>query len=533
MKKYFLVVLLSIFSVSAAIAGFYDGGPGRTAAMGGQEAVLPDISNTFDLYSIGFSSAILIRPAKNIINIYPDIAIPFGKSIEDDASETTNERSGFTIGTGVYKSSNNGLVLWLSDSSVLTVKPYLSATVSNRKVSSTTSDTHTYTYTQGLIAGEAEYAFKLSDTLGVAGLVGYYRNGLKSERNDEDDYNNVYFDKMIYQVSALLMPDSKNGGWAFAASAGNKTEPLAPRVFNLDMNLEMAEFEYLMHPLSFISIHQYEYEENLIQEHESFTDYEGSGFLVETGTSYNGKGNMAFMSKVGLIAGYTFKISEKDIYKILATNITTETSDSFTPITGGMGFNFAAASRWDLGLLIPGVKLEYRIVGYDIKNSGGDTLSKNSLSFTKAAAGTSFRLSESLLIPFEIFYDNLLSYAKDPNGTGENFSYFIDYGGKLGVEIGLEKTTFLRFGIDCTIFGDHSISKLDGEITGESHPMGSEENRNAVIVGLNTGLGMAINGIQANIGLRFENLGFSPENKDYRERSDLTLKILSDIKMFF
>jgi hypothetical protein len=67
-----LLVLISLFALSAFADSVYDGGPARLQAMGGQQIVPADESNIVDLYGAGFASAIFTRPAVSFISLYPE-----------------------------------------------------------------------------------------------------------------------------------------------------------------------------------------------------------------------------------------------------------------------------------------------------------------------------------------------------------------------------------------------------------------------------------------------------------------------------
>jgi hypothetical protein len=532
MKKSFLVlVLVAVFS-SALFASFYDGGPARTIAMGGQQLV-PDISNTFDLYDSGFAANILSRPKKSAINIYPQVYITSKKRVRDNISESTNEISGFLAGTGAYDEANNGIVLWLSDDSVITIKPYLSVASIDDKRSSNSSDPYTRSYLTPFLAGEVEYAFKIGDTLGMAALLGYSRDGLYMSRDYDLDTYELSFDKLNFQVSMSFLPGRENNDWSFGLSVGNKTEILRIDMLDFSMNPDMIELMYMAFPLTLNSIQGNDYSDYTLTEEWYSIDHNAFGVLTAFGAHYKGEGATEFLAKLGVIAGYTLNTTYENKTKVKATGVETTDKESYTRNEGGLGLDTSLVWRGDLGAVIPGISVDYRTISFDTKNSSGNVTSNESYSKLQTDMGVSFRLGESVMIPLEFMYDNMLMIDREPyNKDNYYMQYFISYGGKLGTEIGINDGMAIRFGFDYTVFGSHSIEYIGGEIDDQSNPMGTDENRNMTVLGLNLGMGFKGDASETNIGLRFEGNGDYPTNDEYKEKSDMNFKIYSDIKFF-
>ncbi len=530
-KNLFIFVLVFLFG-SVLFASMYDGGPARTIAMGGQELV-PDISNFFDLYDGGFAANILSRPSKSIINVYPQLFIPIIKRVRDNASETTNELGGFLAGTGAYNEANNGIVLWLSDSSVITIKPYLTVSSVDNKRSSNSSDTYTRKYFSPFLAGEIEYAFKIGENIGVGALFGYLRDALYMSSDNSENNSELFFDKLNFQLSMSLLPETESECWSFGLSVGNKTEVLRLDMLDFSMDPEMVELSYFAYPLTFNSIHSKEYRDNTADEQWNSTDHNALGVLTSIGAHYKGSGATEILAKFGVIAGYTLNSKYETITKIKATGVETTDTFSYNRIEGGFGIDSSLALRGDLGAVIPSIKADYRTISFDTKNSLGEAAGNESFSLLQTDAGASFKLGESVMIPLEFVYGNMLMIDRDPDDRNDyEMFYLISYGGKLGTEIKINAKTALRFGFDYTVFGSHSIDYTDGEISYQSHPMGSENNRNLTMMGLNLGMGFKGDTSETNIALRVESHGDYPKDDYYKEKSEINFQIFSDIKFF-
>jgi hypothetical protein len=121
--------------------------------------------------------------------------------------------------------NNNGWQVWLDDTMVLVLKPYLAYGIGTHETDypASPADHEKENLTSALLAGELEFAKKISDTMALSAVLGYSSASSGSKDADVVDESDYTMSKLSYEVGLSFLPATSENYWTFALSAGNKT----------------------------------------------------------------------------------------------------------------------------------------------------------------------------------------------------------------------------------------------------------------------------------------------------------------------
>lgn len=520
MKKILFFVMLLCFAAVVSASDFY-GDPVRAESMGGHKIALIDATTISDLYSMGYSSGIFARPKKSFIQLLPGLGFNMFKSVEDDISDTTRTNDLLGISNGDFISGNEGAQIWLSNESVVVVKPYLSGFFGQYKrsypgtpLTPDAIDDETYY----LLGGALEFSQKVAGNIAVSGSAGYVRKGLAETDREDGDKSDSYIDKLELALSAAMLPDSAEG-LALAVNIGNKTAPLPVLPYTVSLGI-LSEIDYVG------SIFNYLYGAGYYSEYESpagtlnKNTYSTitSGLTADIGASMSATDGSVLSGKAGIIAGYKQTDKEKLIDKDISTGEETVTSEGEdVSAENGLGVYAELNARKNLGGFTAGARGSVNSLGFKIPGSDAD----RRFTVFSADAGICIGQKGGIQIPVEFFTAGLLMTEKDGDNYEEDIYY--DFGVRAGAEIPLGKDFAARLGVDYGLFADYSLEKTGDTITDQSAPSGSAANPYYAQLGINAGLGLKIEGMEINLGARIEPFWRSPKSDGYTEWSDMKI----------
>ncbi len=520
MKRSLLFALMLCFAAVVSASDFY-GDPVRAESMGGHKIALIDASTISDLYSMGYSSAVFARPKKSFVQLLPGIGFNTFKSVEDDIQETTRANDLFGISNGDFISGNEGAQIWLSDDTVVAVKPYLSGFFGQYKrsypgtpLTPDAIDDETYY----LLGGIFEFSQKIAGNIAVAGSAGYVRKGVSETDREDGDKSNNFNDKIELALSAAMLPDSAEG-LALAVNIGNKTATLPVLPSNVSLGI-FSELDYVGAIFNYLYGAGYysEYESPAGTLNKNTSGMITSGITADLGASMSAKDGSVISGKAGITAGY--KITEK--FKYIDENISTgeETVTSEgeeVSVENGLGVFAEFNVRKNLGGITAGVRGSVNMLGY--KRPGSD-INYTSTVFN-ADAGICIGEKGGVQIPVEFFTAGLLMAEKDGDYYEEGIYY--DFGVRAGVEIPLGKDFAVRLGADYGLFADYWFEKTGNTITDQSALSGSAANPYYAQLGINAGIGLKIEGMEINLGAKIEPFWRSPKSDGYTQWSDMRI----------
>jgi hypothetical protein len=520
MKKIvlFASVLLTAFVLPLFALSGYDGGPARLQAMGGQQVVVADESATLDLYGAGFDSAIFTRPAVSFISLYPEIDIYTSGS--ESASGAKDSETVAGGGTGSSFASNDGIQLFLSPGSVLVVKPMISAFGGRENRSP--GNPSSINYFDILPGAEISYAQKLGPGFAVSVTGGYLRQDSSGSDPDSSGFED-YMDKIEYELSLTWLPEKANG-WAYSLSAGNKTSMFIMPLAGYDFNSSINDFTMGMGSYSLFNGHLYNKYEYTLTTEEDYSDTFVTGEKFNFGGSSPASNDSQFEFSIGGITGLSITEKTKRVVTTKSTGakVTTNYPDN-KDLSNGFGLDCEAGFRTTIGGAAIGFKADDTFIGGDIE---GGTMGTNIINIT---AGPVFG-NKGFLVPVELFYG---LYSSDSTfQPNENTSLTYDAGVRVGNEIALGETTYLRYGIDFSAVGGTYSNETNGIVTMSSGPVGSAGNPWMMQMGYNAGMGFTGKSHELNIGVRVEPQWSQPKDDYYKSDSMVNVKIYSDLKIF-
>ncbi len=501
------------------------GGSARLMSMANPEVVVADSTSNLDLYEAGFNSAIFTRPAKSVLFLYPGFDLYLCKTISSSSSHKTDEDTGFGFSNGTYKLRNNGMVIFPSRDLSIIIKPYASYRLINEKniYPSTPSNDYEQEIKQINLNGGFGMAYKINEKIAFGIDLGYSAYILSMLDKRDNDLSQPGIRKLFYDISTTYYFDGPNG-LALSLSGGNKTIPLPMPYIELNYGYYLIEFFMFNH------LFQELYNLNTYSEYYSpgsttkrWTDINTKGFNINLGVGKQGKGATAFIMKVGVVPGVGADYKEKED----VNGVVTESSlESF--VKDGLGLNGEIGLRIDLGSVIPALKA--KVLNTSYKQRYDSIYLDCSIMTYEINSGFSLVLSDSLMLPVELFYEGLKQSTK--SGSNEQVYYLMDLGFKIGTEINLGNDLFLRLGSDYTYEGHQVLYYINGTFDHGAPGIGTSDNLAMTQIGINGGVGFKLAGsIETNIGLRYEMIGYNQKNEDYDTFNFNNLVLQTDLKI--
>jgi len=519
-------VLFLVAPVFATTDSYY-GGPGRLMALGNISFVAPETSNIIDLYSLGMTGGILLRPQVSVINLYPNLIM---MAYNRESSTSYTDMQQFTLGSGQYRNINNGIIVWLNDSAVMVIRPILSGMAGfNHYVSTgmgTTEDAN-HMFDSNL-SGEFELAMRFSDLISAALTGGYLRYDWGSDNTQDGEMSHYLFSKINYQASLLLTP---GGEWSYSFGFGNR----GANGFLIPNDMGISEF--------FIDVQAYVgsvldgsgFFNGYVDDDGTTIDTENTDFIMQLmradmAAAYKGEGKTSFAVKLALLFGLYGKHYNYEDSKDIGTGIVTVNTDEFrTFVQEGMGVDLDLQARLDWGTFLPALRLRY-VRAWTLAYLDSGTMRSYQPYFLDITGGAGIQLSDGLLIPIEIFYNKSVMYSRA--GTKDSYMEVPAAGVRLGAEFGANTGFVIRIGLDTSLNGYNSVNTDNGVITSESDPMGSDDNPFYAQAGFNAGFGFKDESWESNIGVRYQADYRIPGYTGTTKARTNTVKIVTDVKWY-
>jgi tetratricopeptide (TPR) repeat protein len=523
-------------SPQSSFAGEYlKGGVGRLAGMGGVDISVPDAASMIDAYDDGFTSAVLARERADVRNASPVVDMHSRKAVWNDPAQDTAETSGFDISTNMYKEKNNGEYLWLSDDSVVIIKPYVRLFPDTEKDSTpglgggpvTTINNNEFQY-----ALDAEYALRLMPNLSLGALMGYDSYDLTNTRSGSNDKTELDFSKFEYQVSGTYFLN-KNINLSVSLGAKKSINPYYPT--------EISDFAAWFMPGGTPAGDN---SASLLMGHFGFSEYMKTeagnirtettaqipvgGFDVNLGGGFEVPNTAEAALKLGVIAGVGGTQQEKIVTTTISTgaSVTTELPQ-FDAYTGGMAISADFKGRYYLDFAILGARFSYAgISGKRIYALNAPPYDQSS-SVVDAAGGVALKVIKNLLLPVEFVIQNASWQEKRANEDYERNLGLIGF--KAGAEYSLTREMKVRAGFDFASGGTTFRSDIFGVINDNS-PYGTDMNPAINQTALNLGAGYKAGSFEANAALRFAFQSQNPLEQGMKEWSGSDIMLITDIK---
>jgi hypothetical protein len=507
-------------SVSATqTAGeYYYGGSARMAALGGMQIVVPDITNTLDLYDAGFAAGAVFRPRKNMVYLSPEFNYyPDRWQYQDSQSKT----SGFQLASNLRDEPAGGIFVWLSDESAVIFKPYFLMDASAN------SGTKLFNL---LYAGDLEFAQKIFDIFSFGASAGYESYILDNKQPDpyitlEDKETMSRFE---YALSGAC--ELKNSGYSltFALSAGRKgnvypfltgydaydykmaafpignfvSSPDAVFFNNNDFNIYLKEF--IFNPELEIT--------------ELYSFYKSNSFDLDGAVGFKVPEKFEIIFSGGPLLGMRWE--QTSGYTLTTDMLPGNTMTTRTDFGGqrdaynGNGAHLSLGTRYITGNITLGCRANFLYMDYNTDtHTPGESPNDDRFINFQGAAGMSIKLS-SIDLPFEIALKQEFFEVKQASG---DYIYHSDIECiRGGIEYSLSDLCVLRGGADFSI-GESMTNIFAGNWF--------DCNR----AGINAGIGFKIGEYELNAALRYAYIYRVKTARDIF--NEISLK--TDLKKYF
>lgn len=506
----FLFFWMLIFGFVFIAYGYdesFDGGPARLAAMGKQEIVVEDNATIIDLNNLGFTSAILTRPAQSIIYLNPELDLMTSRYVTNGI--TIDQMIYYGIGTGTSGAINNGLLFFFSKDTALIIKPMLSISPGIENLSGVK-----YDYLYFIPSGELSIAQRLGDNFSIA-LTGGYINQSYNENIPNGNENDYSFGKIEYELSFSMLSTMSND-WSFGLSIGNKTKSLLlSPLTEIHMNI-FNDSGLISSTASMFLFNTGTYTKTPSGE-ETYDDYTTNGLNISLGAASGKSGDIQVDARAGLLTNIEFDENYKNIES--GTTVDQTTSKIFI---NGIGANSELNFRIKLNDKVNlGLKGVFNFITYETQLNMEDYLLNG-----KGVAGINIG-NKGFMIPCEFFYEILQAESKGHGLDVINSTY--DFGIRLGNEIELNNNFSIRFGLDYALVGDYGKSMTNGLVISETSPAGSAKNPWGIQLGYNAGIGFKNQTNEFNIGIRIEPQWESPV---YAGANQYNFVLITDMKFY-
>jgi hypothetical protein len=519
MKKLFLYLffLVAVFVFNALVFSDFEGGPARLQALGGQQIALADESNVLDLYGAGFASAVFARPAVSFVALYPELDLMYSSNVDNSGNKDTETL--FGGGTGADFQSNDGVQLFLSQSSVLVIKPMYSI-IGGEETYTPGSDKDNYI--NSLPGGEVSFAQKFGSNLSASITGGFLRQDYFDTPSTDNKFQH-YIDKIEYELSVTLLP-AQTDGWTFSCSAGNITSMIFSVLPSIDFGVNENEITYQLAPFWLFNSHSYEKYDYTLTTEEDYKDLIVSGERINLGAALGGSKDLQFDIKAGAIVGMGIVEKSRTVTTTKSTgNKVTVNDPDQTEFSNGNGFDCNAGLRSVIGGVTFGIKADETLINGNITGGNED------INIADVSAGPVFG-GKGFLIPVELFYEEYSSVSK--SSPDENFGMMYDMGIRAGNEIALSGTMSLRYGVDFMAAAEYDQRKTNGIVVDESGPAGSGGNPWLMQIGYNAGMGFTGKTYECNVGISVAPQWSSPKDSSLTSDTVINAKIYSDLRIF-
>lgn len=511
MKRVLLLVLF-IFVSALTVFAMETGGSARLVSLGNPKISIADSTLGMDLYENGFISGIFTRKTENTLIFYP--SLQYNSMLSQSASNPDNsdELQGAGGGNGLMSTpSDSGLVFYPSDNFVLIFRPYGNWIVNKMTRNDSTPPPDITMFSDYMYAGELAAAFKITPGFAVSLLGGYTRHGLNF-RDDYEEYPTDYaMDNLEYEASASLLPE-KDGGMAYALTIGNKksTDPM----MSFSGGLDSSELMLDLGMFTGMGFRMYE-PDGEDAKTATFTAEAYSTNIMHVNFAMSDAGNkgMGLTAMIGAKVAPDGKATLHEIYRDKDTGKeTTEKIDEITTLRGIYGAQGSVSLKGDLGAVMAGLKLglDWTHLNKFMYGTAGVNMYN-----VDVVSGVSVKAFKGIQLPVEVFYKAFNLYT-----TTNALVRIYDFGGSLGAEFEVSEGFALRCGADYTILGQ----LIGGQVPG------SNNNPFITTLGINAGVGFKSADTETNIGLRFENRGTNPYDDTYDPYSDISIRLLADVK---
>ncbi len=545
MKRIVLVLLAVVFALPLFAADGFIGGPVRVESLGGQVIVVPDISTSGDLYSLGFSSGIFSRPAKSFISLIPTIDWNvYDLRLENMPMYLIDRGDSFGASVSGAKAEYEGAQIWLSKESVLVVKPQFANTWGAKEfeIAMAPGVVLGYGTEKPLLGGAIEYSHKVGG-VALSAYLGSFSSG-KTIKMKIDDVSIADAEMSFMQAVnktdfALSAATDISGvkGLSVGVNVGNRKSALPAPALLTEPQIEGFAFMFMMmgmpgnseymvlNMLNDYSIKSEDIDYDANTKGENISDVKAEGMNVEIGAALKGDGTDVISGKIGATLG--IRATRSELYRSyqLSTGIvTSETKDNYILAEDGFGLNAVLNLRKELGPVIAGLKASID----NVWAKEGYTAGRLDTSLYSISAGAAFSAG-GMLIPFEVFLngvDNTESIFKEVELTR-----LYEAGVRVGGELMLGGLA-LRLGTDYAAGSYYSKTTDDGEVTSESDAAGSQDNPYRMNLGLNMGLGLKVGGMEVNLNARYNPFWSQHKDDDVTKDWNNDISLKADVRIY-